>query len=349
MALGEGTFAPATMRVSPVIPEHMDLAGTYLADMGRTELLDADAERRLAQAIEAGRSAEHQLASGRVWSNAERSCLRAEVRRGREAREEFIAANLRLVLSFARRYRRAGVDLADLVQEGNIGLMHAVERFDWRRGLRFSTFGSWWIRRAIVRALDQAVSPVHVPPQVLADSRTAARARAELEVATGRAPTSEAVAAASGLAVEQVEAADRYPVRAVSLSAPAGPEQPEMGELLPDLTIASPESESSVRATREAIRELVATLPPRAASVLRLHYGLEGGRPMTLDEVGGKLGIGRERARQLERRALFSLRRAVTAGRLAAGDAAKSRAHGSAQPTHGHLGTFSPSARTSPL
>ncbi|HWC10234.1 MAG TPA: sigma-70 family RNA polymerase sigma factor [Acidimicrobiales bacterium] len=291
----------------------MDLTRTYLDEMAKTELLDADAERRLAQAIEAGREAARELASGSASSNGERARLRSEIRRGERARQEFVAANLRLVVAFARRYRGRGVELADLVQEGNIGLMRAVERFEWRRGLRFSTYASWWIRRAIARALDEGVSPVHVPSHLLADGRTAARARAELEVKTGRPPTNEEVAAASGLAIEQVEAATSYPVRAISTSAPVGDEHSEMGELLPDQTTPSPESEASDLEMREAIREVVDAQPPRTATVLRLRYGLDGAGPLSLEEVAGRLGISRERVRQIERRALWHLRRELAA------------------------------------
>ena len=290
----------------------MDTTRRYLDEIGKTDLLDAEAEVRLAQAIEAANEAERRLAREGRLSSAERARLAAQVRRGQAAREEFVSANLRLVVAIARRHQGRGVDLVDLIQEGNIGLMQAVERFDWRRGCRFSTYASWWIRRAVTQARDATASSVHVPSHVLAESRVAARTRAELELRCGRVPTAEEVAAACGLAIKQVRAATAQQLSVASLSAPAGEDGTELGDFLVDQSAPSPEVEAAEQAMREALRALVDKLPPRAAAVLRLRYGLYGEDPLTLEEIAARIGVSRERVRQLEQRALSNLRQDAT-------------------------------------
>ena len=300
----------------------MDLTGLYLKDIGKTDLLDASGEVRLARDIGAGIEAERALASGTVHSPRERVRLNGVASRGRRAREEMAAANVRLVVAMARRYQGRGVDLADLIQEGNVGLMRAVERFDWQRGFRFSTYATWWIRQAITRALDDAASPVHVPQPLLADGRIAARARAALEVVDGHTPTTEEVARAAGLAPERVEATTSYPLSAVSLSAPVGDDDSELGDLLVDREAPSPEAVAAHHEIGLAVRSLVDTLPPRPAAVLRLRFGMDGEGPFTYEEVGRRLGISRERVRQLERRALSRLRQDVAGALDVLGDVA---------------------------
>jgi RNA polymerase sigma factor (sigma-70 family) len=284
----------------------------YLHEIAAHALLTPDDEVRLAQTIERGRRAADDLATRTDLDDGERRRCRVAVRRADTARGEFVTANLRLVVSIARHFHVSGLDVDDLVQEGNIGLMRAVERFDWRLGYRFSTYATWWVRQAILRAIATKGRAVRLPSQRLAQLRALARANEELAAALRRVPTTEEVAARLGCDVEQVRDLEAIAEVPASLSTLVGDGDTELGDRLPDTTEATPEALLVESFEHDALERLVHTLPERSAFVLRMHYGLDGESPTTLDEIAHRLGITRERVRQIEQRALLHLRNDVS-------------------------------------
>jgi RNA polymerase primary sigma factor len=278
-----------------------------LADSG--ELLDASEEVRLARAIEAGRDAQARLDSGAEATAAERRRWRALAREGDDARQEFVTANLRLVVSIARHYHADGLDLDDLVQEGNIGLMRAVDRFDWRRQYRFSTYATWFVRQAVLRAVATKGRSVRVPARRVFDGWQARHVRDQLAVSLGRVPSDEEVAARMDMSVEQVHALAGALARVASLEAPIGDDVGELGDTIVDLDADDTEETVVAAISAEELADRVAALGAREAMILRLHYGLDGAVPMRLRDIGQRLGITTERVRQIEQRALLHLRR----------------------------------------
>lgn len=283
----------------------------YLHEIGAHALLTPDEEVRLAQTIERGRQAADDLANRADLEDDERRRCRIALRRADDARREFVTSNLRLVVSIARHFHVSGLDVDDLVQEGNIGLMRAVERFDWQLGYRFSTYATWWVRQAILRAIATKGRAVRLPSQRLAQLRALARANEELAATLHRIPTTEEVAARLDSTVEHVLELETIAETPASLSTVVGDGDTELGDRLPDTTDATPESLLVESMEHDALERLVHTLPDRAAFVLRLHYGLNGEPPTTLDEIAQRLGITRERVRQIEQRALLHLRNDV--------------------------------------
>jgi RNA polymerase primary sigma factor len=282
-----------------------DLTSLYMRDIHRVPLLSAEQEVSLAQAIENGRAALQAL--DRTDDLEDRRVLLAAVRRGDRAREQLTEANLRLVVSVAKHYVGRGLPPADLIQEGNIGLTRAVDKFDWRRGFKFSTYAIWWIRQAIVRAIaDQARTirlPVHVVEDVGKVKRTFWKLRQEL----GREPDVADVAAVVGFTVKKVRDLLDVEQEPVSLELPIG-EEAELGEILPDVTVVSPIDTIAEQQLRDKIAWLLDELSPKERRVLRLRYGLQDGRERTLKEIGQQLDVTRERIRQIERNALRKLR-----------------------------------------
>ncbi|MFM7271488.1 MAG: RNA polymerase sigma factor RpoD/SigA [Actinomycetes bacterium] len=293
-----------------------DLIATYLDEIGRVPLLTKDDEARLAQAIEEGRAAQAALDAGARGSQATR--LRRTVRDGERARDDFVEANLRLVVSVARRYQHHGLSLLDLVQEGNLGLIRAVEKFDWRKGFKFSTYATWWIRQAIQRGIANTGRtirlPAHAFDEVLAVKRTATRLEGEL----GRWPSNEEIAADCGMTPNRVEELLLYSADTVSLDQPLREDADDgLGDLVADPTALDP-AEESVRASLPGeVERMVQVLNDREKAILTMRHGLHGGEPATLDEVGANLRLTRERIRQIEARALSKLRHpsCVGAGR----------------------------------
>lgn len=225
-----------------------------------------------------------------------------------DAREHLITSNLRLVVWVAKRYERPGITLADLVQEGYFGLVEAVERFDWRRGHRFSTYATWWIRQRVQRAVDNQARVVRFPSHVAARMRRLDRARGELRGEMGREPTDEEVREAAGATREEVRRIETAPRTMVSLDAPVSADGTELGDLVAiDPVNVADDVETDLGA--EGLRSAVALLPERQREVLALRYGLEGDEPSTLEEIGSRLGVSRERVRQIEQRALLTLAR----------------------------------------
>jgi RNA polymerase primary sigma factor len=288
-----------------------DPTGLYLREIGQVPLLRAEEEIALAKRIEAGRRAQERMDNNGVAAD-ERVELERTVRDGLAAREYLILANSRLVISVAKRYSGSGVPLLDLVQEGNIGLIRAVNKFDYRRGNKFSTYATWWIRQAVTRAIaDQGRTirlPVHFGDQV----RRLMRASNRLTQDLGRRPTSGELAVALDVPERKVRhmlRAARFPL---SLDMPAGIDgDVELGDFVEDKHIPMPEEEATCSALRDLVQEALQDLPSREVRVLQLRYGLDGGRTHTLKEVGSKLGVTRERVRQIEAQALGRLRHPV--------------------------------------
>ncbi len=284
-----------------------DTVGLYLRETGRVPLLNADEEVKLARAIESGRAASRQLAKQPDHTDADR--LRCEAQLGLDARDQLIRANTRLVVSIAKRYMSSRIAFLDLIQEGNIGLMKAVEKYDYRRGYRFSTYATWWIRQTITRAIaDQSRTirmPVHMSDRIRQLQKTARHLEQEL----GRKPTPDELAQALQLSARKVRWMLRIALEPVSLETPVGDDsESELGHFLPNDAAPMPAQEAEDKMLREQLEELLDTLSPREARVLRLRYGLSNESSHTLEEVGAKFGLTRERIRQIEGRALRRLR-----------------------------------------
>ncbi len=297
--------------------EGRDSVGLYLDEIARTPLLDAAREVELAKTIEAGLLAEHLLAEGRVGrrkGGAPKQATEAELQwlaeEGRKALTEFINANLRLVVSIARKYGRAQMPMLDLIQEGNTGLIRAVEKFDYAKGYKFSTYASWCVRQAITRGIAQQARVVRLPVHVVEELNQVGGARRTLERQLGRAPEPEEIAAELGLEVERVLDLMAWGREHVSLDTPIDEDgDTSLGDLMaqetapgPDLTVLDVEA-------RNRLNNLVDKLDPRAADIIRERYGLVDGRQHKLADIGVKHGISAERVRQLEREALQKLRR----------------------------------------
>jgi RNA polymerase primary sigma factor len=265
---------------TPATTNSLDL---YLAEIGRTPLLTKAEEQRLARLIEQGDEA---------------------------AKRHMVEANLRLVVSIAKKYRGHGVPFTDLIQEGTLGLVRAVEKFEWQRDLKFSTYATWWIRQAVQRAVANQSRTIRLPVHIHDRMRKVDRARREAEVRLGRAATVEEVAKQAQVAVEDVDALDEVRTSTISMHQPAAVDgETELGDLLPD-TEAEPVDDTVAVALRaDALRAALDRLSPRTRRVLELRYGLAGGDPMNLDVIGREVGLTRERVRQLEVEGLAELAR----------------------------------------
>lgn len=295
-----------------------DAITRYLREIGRTPLLNAVQEVDLAQAIEGGKAARPTLNDPEAnLSSADRFDLRQMVDRGDDARQKLIQANLRLVVSVAKKYMGRGMPLLDLIQEGNIGLMRAVEKFDWRKGNRFSTYATWWIRQAVTRALAEQSRlirlPVHLGESLGQMRRTAER----LAIALQREPTHAELGTALGLPEDQVKRMLEAVRQPISLSLPVGESgESQFGDFIEDDRIAPPEEQASQTLLERDLSHAMGELPERERTVLELRYGLTDGQRRTLEEVGRMLGITRERARQIEGEALRRLRTSDTGSGL---------------------------------
>jgi RNA polymerase sigma factor (sigma-70 family) len=301
MMLESDVKAPGT------VPGEPDAVRLYLGEIGQYSLLDRDGEVRLAQVVQAGIRARERMLQPDVPA-ADRRQLEMTARAGQQAAGEFAAANLRLVVSVARRYQRLGLELGDLIQEGNMGLMRAVERFDPGLGFRFSTYATWWIRQAISRAIATSASTVRLPAGAREKVGELRAAEDRLRLELGRSPRWEEVAAEAGIPGDEAELLRRASRSPVSLSALVGEDDDtELGELLvgsepdPELVV------TDAMRSRE-LSQLLGRLTPSQVRVITLRYGLDGAEPVTLTEAAAALGISRERVRQLEAMGLARLR-----------------------------------------
>ena len=296
-------------RPRPTSESTVDLTRRYLAELGSYPLLTADDEARLAQAIAEGRDAQEALATRVITSRRERSRLQASVAAAADARRRFIQSNLRLVVSIAKRYQTPSMSLLDLIQEGNLGLMRAVEKFDHRKGFKFSTYATWWIRQAIGRGIADKGRAIRLPSHLMDTLATLSRSSSALLKALGREPTAAELSADTGIAIDKVESALRAAPDLVSLSAAVGDEgDHELGDLLADPASEAPFDAAAAAIEREDLRSLLGHLDAREREILSLRFGLDDDRPLTLDEVGRRFNLTRERIRQIEAKALTKLR-----------------------------------------
>jgi RNA polymerase primary sigma factor len=290
-------------------PSDVDDLRLYLEAAGAEPLLSKEEEVDLAMAIEHGAEAEERLAGGRIRSEKTRRKLRDTIRKAERARKRFILANLRLVVSIAKKYQGQGLPLLDLIQEGNIGLMRGVQLFDWRRGFKFSTYATWWIRQAITRAIADRGRTIRIPVHVHERIRKVRMTRERLTQKTGKEPTPEELAREAGVpvdALDQLDVASRQEPR--SLHEPVG-EDTELVDLVAHLETESPLDVVEDSMLREEIGTAVeATLEPLEQEVVTLRYGLGTGRAMSLREVAEHVGVSAETVRKVERNALGKLR-----------------------------------------
>jgi RNA polymerase sigma factor (sigma-70 family) len=287
-----------------------DLVRLYLTDIGQYPLLTKDDEVRLAQAIEARVQAEEDLAkSGKELTPARRRELKRIVRQGDEAQRTFVQSNLRLVVSIAKKYQASGLPLLDLIQEGNLGLMHAVEKFDWRKGFKFSTYATWWIRQAITRGIANTGRTIRLPVHAGDTLARVQKAQARLELKYGRPATLAELGAEVELPEDKLIEALRFRAEPLSLSEPLREDgDAELGDVVEDRSAESPFEMAATALLPIEISRLLAPLDDREREILRLRFGLDRGEPRTLEEVGEHFNLTRERIRQIEARAMSKLR-----------------------------------------
>jgi len=291
-----------------------DPVHTYLKEIGKVKLLDAALEVELAERIVAGTEAAERLArirpDGTSGTERERAEDRKLVRRGQQAKEALIEANLRLVVSIAKRYRNRGLAFLDLIQEGNLGLMRAVEKFDHTKGFKFSTYATWWIRQAITRAIADQARTIRIPVHMVETINKVVWAQRQLLQELGREPTAEEVANRVDFTIERVREIQRINQDTVSLEQPMGDEDDfSLSDLIEDRGAVVPDDAAARIMLDEAVREALGHLSPREQDVVRLRFGLEDGKIRTLEEVGKAFGVTRERIRQIEAKTLAKLRR----------------------------------------
>jgi RNA polymerase primary sigma factor len=285
-----------------------DTVGLYLKEMARVPLLSLEEEVDLAMKLNEATEAKRELRND-GHDPETRQHLEDVIETGREAREHLIKANTRLVVSIAKKYMGRGVPFLDLIQEGNLGLMKAVEKFDYTRGYRFSTYATWWIRQTITRAIADQGRTIRVPVHMSDRIRRLYKTARQLEQEHGRKPTPEEIAQEMELDARKVRWMLKVSWRPLSLERPVGEEEDsELGSFIEDESTPTPTQSAYQNLLREKVEEVLSTLTPREARILRLRFGLQNGRSYTLEEVGQKFGLTRERIRQIEGKALRRLR-----------------------------------------
>ena len=293
-------------------PQESDQVGDalplYLQEIGRVALLTGPQEVELATAMEAGNLAKQQLLQGQL-SPDQLEELAEAVAKGDLGRRRLIEANLRLVVSVARRYMNRGLPLGDLIQEGNIGLLRAVEKFDYTRGFKFSTYATWWIRQAVTRAISDHARTIRIPVHMVETINRLSRTMSQLQQEYGREPTVDEISVAMELSADRVREISSILPQPISLDTPVGDDQDTLlGDFVEDPNAQTLEEAGARAVLREQVAEVLESLSPRERRVLDLRYGLDNGRQHTLDEIGLELGVTRERIRQIEAKALRKLR-----------------------------------------
>ena len=287
-----------------------DLVRLYLTDIGQYPLLTKDDEVRLAQAIEARWGAEEELRTkSKGMTPTRRRELNRHVREGETAQRTFVQSNLRLVVSIAKKYQASGLPLLDLIQEGNLGLMHAVEKFDWRKGFKFSTYATWWIRQAITRGIANTGRTIRLPVHAGDTLARVQKAQARLELKLGRPATLVEIGIEVELTEDKLIEALRVRAEPLSLSEPLREDgDAELGDVVEDRSAESPFEVAATALLPLEINRLLAPLDEREREILKLRFGLDRGEPRTLEEVGEHFNLTRERIRQIEARAMSKLR-----------------------------------------
>ncbi len=309
--------APDNLDENPIRGGGTDLVRQYLREIGRVALLTAADEVELARRVEAGVFAAAKLTSGQPLNPSLRRELAVIAEDGQAAKRRLIESNLRLVVYIAKRYIGRGLPFLDLVQEGNMGLIRAVEKFDYAKGYKFSTYATWWIRQAITRALADQARTIRVPVHVVETINRIVRMQRNLLQEWGREPTPLEVATRLGLDVERVLEIMRLAQEPISLHSPVGEtEDSELGDLIEDTDVISPVESSAHVLLREHLDAILGTLGDREKRVVQLRYGLTDGEPHTLEEVGQVFGVTRERVRQIEAKTLAKLRHRTLADQL---------------------------------
>jgi RNA polymerase primary sigma factor len=282
----------------------------YLKEIGRVSLLTAQEEVSLAQRIEKGVFAEEKMGGGPgKLSDEQMRELRWEIIDGHRAKRHLVEANLRLVVSIAKRYVGRGMAFLDLIQEGNLGLIRAVEKFDYAKGFKFSTYATWWIRQAITRAIADQARTIRIPVHMVETINKLARIQRQLLQDLGREPTSDEIAQQMEISTEKVREIQKISQEPVSLETPIGEEEDShLGDFIEDSEAVVPPEKASFRLLQEQLESVLHTLDERSRDVIRLRFGLDDGQPRTLEEVGKKFGVTRERIRQIESKTLSKLR-----------------------------------------
>ena len=281
----------------------------YLKQIGKVALLNAELEVELAKRIEAGLFAEEKLATEKNLSAEDRRDLRWVVKDGQRAKSHLLEANLRLVVSLAKRYTGRGMQFLDLIQEGNLGLIRAVEKFDYTKGFKFSTYATWWIRQAITRAMADQARTIRIPVHMVEVINKLARVQRQLLQDLGREPTPEELAAELDMTPEKVVEVQKYGREPISLSTPLGEDgDSEFGDLIEDTEAVVPADAVGFTMLQQELERVLDSLHPREAGVIRSRFGLGDGVQMTLDQIGEKFGVTRERIRQIESKTMSKLR-----------------------------------------
>ena len=288
-----------------------DLVRLYLTDIGQYELLDKEDEVRLAKKIEEGVAARIALEKngGAKLTPAKRRELRRTVIKGERATSEFTNSNLRLVVSIAKKYQASGLPLLDLIQEGNLGLMHAVEKFDWRKGFKFSTYATWWIRQAITRSIADQARTIRIPVHMIETINKIVRTQRQIMSEFGREPTPEELAKKLAMPLEKVRKVLKIAKEPVSLETPVGDEEDSsLGDFIEDKNALQPLDTAIQSNLSESTTKILASLTPREERVLRMRFGIGMNTDHTLEEVGLQFSVTRERIRQIEAKALRKLK-----------------------------------------
>jgi len=293
-----------------------DTVRMYLREIGQVDLLTAEDERRLAQLIEEGHHAAEQIDAGASDDAEVRVLLRA-VNRGERAKSELTQANLRLVVSIAKRYSGRGMQLLDLIQEGNLGLMRAVDKFDHTKGFKFSTYATWWIRQAITRAIADQARTIRIPVHMVEHMNRLTRTRRQMHQELEREPTVDELAAKLQMEPEKVRDLLRYALDPLSLDSPVGEEdESNLGDFIEDANVDGPADAATRAMLHEAVEEVLGELNDREQEIVRMRFGLDGSQAKTLEEVGRAFGVTRERIRQIEAKTLAKLRHPQRSQRL---------------------------------